>query len=80
MDNPDQRIAVDVRGFTDTALTFSLTMFNALIDLISFSGGALRCAARACSFDTLSPPIARLLFPRLVGTTRPTWPPSWEAR
>lgn len=40
MDNPDQRIAVDARAFTDTALTFSLTMFNALIDLISFSGGA----------------------------------------
>ncbi|KAI7843346.1 hypothetical protein COHA_003043 [Chlorella ohadii] len=38
VDNPDQRIAVDARAFTDTALTFSLTMFNALIDLISFSG------------------------------------------
>lgn len=41
MDNPDQRIAVDARAFTDTTLTFSLTIFNALIDLISFSGAKL---------------------------------------
>ena len=38
VDNPDQRIAVDVRAFTDTALTFSVVMLNALIDLVSFSG------------------------------------------
>ncbi|EFN54030.1 hypothetical protein CHLNCDRAFT_31925, partial [Chlorella variabilis] len=38
VDNPDQRIAVDVRNFTDTALTFSVVMLNACIDLVSFSG------------------------------------------
>lgn len=38
VDNPDQRIAVDVGNFTGNALTFSVTMLNAFIDLISFSG------------------------------------------
>ncbi|KAI3431377.1 hypothetical protein D9Q98_004431 [Chlorella vulgaris] len=38
VDNPDQRIAVDVRNFTDTALTFSVVILNACVDLISFSG------------------------------------------
>jgi hypothetical protein len=28
------------RSFTDTALTFSVVMLNAVIDLVSFSGGA----------------------------------------
>lgn len=52
MDNPDQRLAVDVRNFTDTSITFSVTMLNALIDLVSFSGGLLRggpcCAVLCC--------------------------------
>ncbi|GBF88477.1 hypothetical protein Rsub_01190 [Raphidocelis subcapitata] len=38
VDNPDQRIAADVRTFTDTALSLSLTLLNALVDLVSFSG------------------------------------------
>ncbi|KAL4440466.1 hypothetical protein ABPG75_003467 [Micractinium tetrahymenae] len=38
VDNPDQRIAVDIRNFTDTALTFSVVMLNAVVDLVSFSG------------------------------------------
>jgi ABC-type uncharacterized transport system fused permease/ATPase subunit len=38
IDNPDQRISSDVRQFTDTALGFSMTLLNAGIDLISFSG------------------------------------------
>ncbi|KAL4419364.1 hypothetical protein ABPG77_001591 [Micractinium sp. CCAP 211/92] len=38
VDNPDQRIAVDVKNFTDTALTFSVVMLNAVVDLVSFSG------------------------------------------
>ena len=38
LDNPDQRIAVDVRSFTDTSLEFGVTMLNAFVDLISFSG------------------------------------------
>ncbi|OMO63630.1 ABC transporter-like protein [Corchorus olitorius] len=35
--NPDQRIVDDLSAFTSTALSFSLTLFNAAIDLISFS-------------------------------------------
>lgn len=37
IDNPDQRIVDDLSSFTATALSFSLTFFNAAIDLISFS-------------------------------------------
>lgn len=37
IDNPDQRIVDDLSSFTGTALTFSLTLFNAAVDLISFS-------------------------------------------
>lgn len=38
VDNPDQRISSDVSAFTDTALSLSLTLLNAFIDLVSFSG------------------------------------------
>ncbi|KAK9808588.1 hypothetical protein WJX72_000137 [[Myrmecia] bisecta] len=38
VDNPDQRIASDIRTFTDTALGFSMTILNAVVDLVSFSG------------------------------------------
>lgn len=37
IDNPDQRIVDDLSSFTATALSFSLTFFNAAVDLISFS-------------------------------------------
>lgn len=37
IDNPDQRIVDDLSSFTGTALSFSLTVFNAAVDLISFS-------------------------------------------
>ncbi|XP_068667282.1 ABC transporter D family member 2, chloroplastic [Aristolochia californica] len=37
IDNPDQRLVDDLSAFTGTALSFSLTLFNAAIDLISFS-------------------------------------------
>ncbi|CAO2205146.1 unnamed protein product [Urochloa humidicola] len=37
IDNPDQRINDDLSAFTGTALAFSLTLFNAAVDLISFS-------------------------------------------
>lgn len=37
IDNPDQRIVDDLSSFTGTALAFSLTLFSAAVDLISFS-------------------------------------------
>ncbi|KAJ8527617.1 hypothetical protein K7X08_015068 [Anisodus acutangulus] len=37
IDNPDQRIVDDLSSFTGTTLSFALTLFNAAIDLISFS-------------------------------------------
>jgi len=38
VDNPDQRIADDVRSFTVTSLSFLLIIIGNAIDLISFSG------------------------------------------
>jgi putative ATP-binding cassette transporter len=38
IDNPDQRIAEDVKSFTSTSLTFLLIILGNLIDLISFTG------------------------------------------
>ncbi|XP_066305516.1 ABC transporter D family member 2, chloroplastic-like isoform X1 [Miscanthus floridulus] len=37
IDNPDQRINDDLSAFTGTALAFSLALFNAAVDLVSFS-------------------------------------------
>lgn len=37
IDNPDQRIVDDIRNFTDTAISLFLSVFNALVDLVSFS-------------------------------------------
>ncbi|GAB4836727.1 Canalicular multispecific organic anion transporter 1 [Ancistrocladus abbreviatus] len=37
LDNPDQRIVDDLSSFTGIALSLSLTLFNAAVDLISFS-------------------------------------------
>ncbi|XP_057950010.1 ABC transporter D family member 2, chloroplastic isoform X2 [Malania oleifera] len=37
IDNPDQRIVDDLNSFTGTSLLFSLTLFTAVVDLISFS-------------------------------------------
>ena len=37
VDNPDQRIAEDIKSFTKASLDFFITLFTAVIDLISFS-------------------------------------------
>lgn len=37
LDNPDQRIVDDIRNFTDFAVSLFLSLFNALVDLVSFS-------------------------------------------
>ena len=38
IDNPDQRIAEDIKSFTSTSLDFLLQMLGAVIDVISFTG------------------------------------------
>ena len=38
IDNPDQRIAEDIRSFTRTSLSFSLLILTSVITLISFTG------------------------------------------
>jgi len=37
VDNPDQRIAEDIRSFTEFSLSFFLTLVTSIIDLVSFS-------------------------------------------
>jgi ABC-type uncharacterized transport system fused permease/ATPase subunit len=37
LDNPDQRIAEDVRAFTRSSLSFGLTIMRSIIDLFSFA-------------------------------------------
>lgn len=37
IDNPDQRIAEDVRAFTQVSLEFLITILTSCIDLVSFS-------------------------------------------
>ncbi|MGK7921630.1 MAG: ABC transporter ATP-binding protein/permease [Trichodesmium sp.] len=38
IDNPDQRIAEDIKSFTNQSLFFLLTILNSVIDVISFTG------------------------------------------
>lgn len=38
IDNPDQRIAEDIKSFTATSLTFLLLILGSVIDVISFTG------------------------------------------
>ena len=38
IDNPDQRIAEDIRAFTTTTLSFTLIFLNAILAAVSFSG------------------------------------------
>ncbi|NEP86416.1 MAG: ABC transporter ATP-binding protein/permease [Okeania sp. SIO2C2] len=38
IDNPDQRIAEDIKSFTNQSLFFILTILNSIIDVISFTG------------------------------------------
>ena len=38
IDNPDQRIAEDIRAFTTTTLSFTLIFLNAILAVVSFSG------------------------------------------
>ncbi|KAG2248161.1 hypothetical protein Bca52824_087789 [Brassica carinata] len=59
IDNPDQRIVDDLSSFTSTALSFSLTLFSATIDLISFSN----------ILFTIYPPLFLLLLLYSLGGT-----------
>ncbi|MFH7029224.1 MAG: ABC transporter ATP-binding protein/permease [Heteroscytonema crispum UTEX LB 1556] len=38
VDNPDQRISEDIKGFTQDALSFFLSLINAVLQIIAFSG------------------------------------------
>ena len=59
IDNPDQRMVDDVNSFTKTALSLSLTIFDAVIDLISFSN----------ILFSIYPPLFVVLFVYSIGGT-----------
>ncbi|XP_068317254.1 ABC transporter D family member 2, chloroplastic-like [Pyrus communis] len=59
IDNPDQRIVDDLNSFTGTALSFTVTIFDAVIDLISFSN----------ILFSIYPPLFAVLFVYSIGGT-----------
>ncbi|KAM1234839.1 hypothetical protein ACFX2J_004379 [Malus domestica] len=59
IDNPDQRIVDDLNSFTEIALYFSVTLFSAVIDLISFSN----------ILFSIYPPLFVVLFVYSIGGT-----------
>ncbi|KAI3939912.1 hypothetical protein MKW98_029688 [Papaver atlanticum] len=59
IDNPDQRIVNDISSFTGTALSFSLTLFGTVVDLVSFSNILLR----------IYPPLFVVLIANSIGGT-----------
>jgi putative ATP-binding cassette transporter len=64
IDNPDQRISEDIRAFTDTSLSFVLTILNAIISLVAFTG----------ILWSISQPLTLvLLVYSLVGTVVTVW-------
>ncbi|TQE09985.1 hypothetical protein C1H46_004407 [Malus baccata] len=59
IDNPDQRIVDDLNSFTEIALYFSVTLFSAVIDLISFNN----------ILFSIYPPLFVVLFVYSIGGT-----------
>ena len=59
IDNPDQRIAEDVRSFTQESLTLALVLGDSILEIIAFSGVLLGIS---------KPLVAFLLLYALVGT------------
>ncbi|KAM1422220.1 hypothetical protein ACFX13_004458 [Malus domestica] len=59
IDNPDQRIVDDLNSFTEIALYLSVTLFSAVIDLISFSN----------ILFSIYPPLFVVLFVYSIGGT-----------
>lgn len=64
IDNPDQRIADDIRAFTRTSLTFLLVVLTSVITLISFTGVLMSIS--------VSLSIALLAY-AIAGTVITTW-------
>ena len=59
VDNPDQRLSADVNAFTDTALGFTFTIVNSVVDLVSFSN----------ILYTIYPPLFAVLVVYALGGT-----------
>jgi vitamin B12/bleomycin/antimicrobial peptide transport system ATP-binding/permease protein len=71
IDNPDQRIAEDIRSFTRTSLSFTLLILTSVITLISFTGVLLSISVSLsvalvvyAIFGTL---VTALIGQRLIG-------------
>ncbi|WP_051361768.1 ABC transporter ATP-binding protein/permease [Solimonas soli] len=71
LQNPDQRIAEDVRTFTTTSLSFLLLLLNASFTIIAFSGVLWSIAPRlfvvAVAYAGVGSLIAIFLGKRLIG-------------
>lgn len=71
LENPDQRIAEDVRTFTTTTLSFVLMMLNASFTVVAFSGVLWSISPRlfvvAVIYATIGSILTWLLGRRLIG-------------
>jgi putative ATP-binding cassette transporter len=71
IDNPDQRIAEDVKSFTTTSLEFLLIISGNLIDLISFTGILWSISQSLTliliTYSIIGTVVALLLGKRLIG-------------
>lgn len=66
IDNPDQRITEDVRGFTDTTLSFLLDILDSVLVLISFTA-ILYSISRALMLGLIGYAVFGTLFTVFVG-------------
>ncbi|WP_414549510.1 ABC transporter ATP-binding protein/permease [Anabaena sp. CCY 0017] len=64
IDNPDQRIAEDIRSFTRTSLSFTLLILTSIITLVSFTGVLLSIS--------VSLSVALVIY-AILGTVVTTW-------
>jgi len=71
VDNPDQRISEDVRGFTTGVLGYLLTMINSVVTLVSFIGVlwsiSWQLPVGLVIYTTLGTGLSILIGRRLVG-------------
>jgi putative ATP-binding cassette transporter len=67
IDNPDQRIAEDIRAFTTSTLSFTLIFLNAILAAVSFSGVLWTISPLLFGVAVGSPAQGRAQFGRRAG-------------
>ena len=76
-DNPDQRIAEDLRDFTDNTLSLGLGLMSNIVSLASFIGILWSLSGAVHVFGITIP--GYMVWVALVYAVLGTWPPIWSA-